>query len=54
LTIYLTDIADRPEFNEVYKAYFKRPFPSRCTVGISAFAREGMRVEVTALAARGE
>lgn len=52
LTIYLTDINERPAFNEVYCAYFKKPYPVRCAVGVAALADPGMRVEVTAMAAR--
>ncbi|CAK7259508.1 MULTISPECIES: RidA family protein [unclassified Shinella] len=52
LTIYLTDITERPAFNEVYCAYFKKPYPVRCAVGVAALADPGMRVEVTAMAAR--
>lgn len=52
LTIYLTDMAERPAFNEVYCEYFKKPYPVRCAVGVSALADPGMRVEVTAMAAR--
>jgi enamine deaminase RidA (YjgF/YER057c/UK114 family) len=52
LTIYLTDMAERPVFNEVYCAYFKKPYPVRCAVGVSALADPGMRVEVTAMAVR--
>lgn len=52
LTIYLTDMADRPAFNEVYESFFKKPYPVRCAVGVSALAVEGMRVEVTAIAVR--
>ena len=53
LTIYLTDITERPQFNEVYQRYFRRPWPVRAAVGVAALAVEGMRVEVTAIAARG-
>ena len=52
LTIYLTDIAERPAFNEVYCAYFRKPYPVRCAVGVAALADPGMKVEVTAIAAR--
>jgi len=52
LTIYLTDMAERPVFNEVYCAYFNKPYPVRCAVGVSALADPGMRVEVTAMAVR--
>ncbi|WP_337184485.1 RidA family protein [Shinella sp.] len=52
LTIYLTDMADRPAFNEVYCSYFRKPYPVRCAVGVSALADPGMKVEVTVMAAR--
>jgi len=53
LTIYLTDMADRPAFNAVYQRYFGKPWPVRAAVGVAALAVEGMRVEVTAIAAKG-
>jgi enamine deaminase RidA (YjgF/YER057c/UK114 family) len=52
LTIYLTDMADRPAFNEVYQRFFSNPWPVRAAVGVAALAVEGMRVEVTAMAAK--
>ncbi|MBK0419556.1 RidA family protein [Leucobacter sp. CSA1] len=51
LTIYLTDIEERHGFNDVYREVFSHPFPVRCAVGTPALAIEGMKVEVTALAA---
>lgn len=48
LTIYLTDMEDRHEFNAIYREYFSRPYPVRAAIGIAALAVEGMRVEVTA------
>lgn len=53
LTIYLTDMADRAAFNEVYKRFFAKPWPVRAAVGVAALAVAGMRVEVTAMAAKG-
>ncbi|CAK15191.1 RidA family protein [Pseudomonas entomophila] len=53
LTIYLTDMADRPAFNEVYQRFFSKPWPVRAAVGVASLAFEGMRVEVTAMAAKG-
>lgn len=53
LTIYLTDMGDRAAFNEVYQRFFKKPWPVRAAVGVAALAFEGMRVEVTAMAAKG-
>ncbi|MBN3855006.1 MULTISPECIES: RidA family protein [unclassified Paraburkholderia] len=51
LTIYLTDMADRAAFNAVYQRFFSKPWPVRAAVGVAALAVEGMRVEVTAMAA---
>jgi len=52
LTIYLTDMADRAAFNEVYKRYFAQPWPVRAAVGVAELAVAGMRVEGTAMAAK--
>ena len=41
LTIYLTDMADRPAFNEVYQRFFAKPWPVRAAVGVAALAVEG-------------
>jgi 2-iminobutanoate/2-iminopropanoate deaminase len=51
MTIYLTDMSDRPVFNEVYKERVPQPVPVRCAVEVSALAIEGMKVEITVLAA---
>ena len=32
---YLADLADFPVFNDVYAAFFTKPFPARTTVGAS-------------------
>ena len=53
LTIYLTDMSDRAAFNEVYQRFFSKPWPVRAAVGVAALGVEGMRVEVTAMAAQG-
>ncbi|MCB8876291.1 RidA family protein [Acidisoma silvae] len=52
LTIYMTDMAERPAFNAVYCRYFGKPYPVRCAVGVSALADPAMKVEVTAMAVR--
>lgn len=52
LTIYLTNPEDRPGFNEVYRQFFKKPWPVRAGIGVAALGIPGMRVEVTAVAAR--
>lgn len=53
LTIYLTDISERARFNAVYQRYFGKPWPVRAAIGVAALGVEGMRVEVTAMAAAG-
>ncbi|MBV7547372.1 RidA family protein [Pseudomonas sp. PDM26] len=52
LTIYLTHPGDRLGFNEVYRRYFSKPWPVRACIGVAALGKPGMRVEVTAIAAK--
>ena len=52
LTIYLTDMTDWAGFNDVYQRHFPKPYPVRAAICVKALAIEGMRVEVTAIAAR--
>lgn len=52
MTVYLTEIENRKEFNEVYERLFTRPFPVRAAVGVKSLARPGMQVEVTVIAAK--
>ncbi len=33
VTAYLSDLSDFTKYNEVYKTYFKEPYPARTTVG---------------------
>lgn len=49
-TCYLTDIADFPAFNEVYRTFFADPMPTRSTVEVSKLAGLGFVVEVDAVA----
>ena len=48
-TVFLADIAEWPAFNDVYREFFKKPFPAR-----SAFAASGLamnaRVELECIA----
>ena len=46
--IYLVDPADGPAMNEVYKEYFKEPYPSRATVVVKQLMGPTMRVELIA------
>lgn len=48
-TVFLADIAEWPAFNEVYREFFKKPFPARSAFAASGLARGG-RVEVECVA----
>lgn len=50
LNVYLTDLANFAEFNEVMAEKFVEPFPARAAVGISALPR-GALVEAEAVVA---
>ncbi|EKD22069.1 MAG: Endoribonuclease L-PSP [uncultured bacterium] len=51
-TVYLQNLSDYKEMNEVYAALFKKDFPARATVRAD-LAGEGLLVEIAAIAARG-
>ena len=51
LTIYFTDLAERTEFNALYREYFPPPRPVRCALGVNQLGIPGMKVELTATAA---
>ncbi len=53
VTIYLTDIADRPRINSVRAEFFGDAKPASTLVGVSELALEGMKVEIEAVAALG-
>jgi 2-iminobutanoate/2-iminopropanoate deaminase len=48
---YLTDLADAPAYNEVYKEFFKEPYPARTTVQAGLL---GFKVEIEAVARKPE
>ena len=39
LTLYLTDLANFPQANEIMQEYFKAPYPARSTVGVASLPR---------------
>lgn len=45
LTIYLTDLANIPKFNEIYIQYFSEPYPARTLVQAGL---RGIQVEIDA------
>ncbi len=49
VNVYLTNVADFPGMNEVYKEYFPEP-PTRTTVGINELARPEFLVEIDIIA----
>ncbi len=51
-TVMLADMADWPAFNEVWRAFLKKPFPARSAFGASGLAL-GARVEVECTADAG-
>lgn len=48
-TIYLVDMADFPQVNEIYGSYFSGTKPARATVAVAALPR-GAQVEIDAVA----
>lgn len=48
-TIYLVDIADFKQVNDIYASFFAEPFPARATVGVRELPR-GACVEIDAVA----
>ena len=53
-TVFLTDIKDFGAMNEVYRARFAPPRPTRSTVEVSALARPEFKVEIEGIALRRE
>ena len=48
--IYLTDIANMPAVDAVYREFFAKPYPNRSSVAVSALAVPGMSIEIVAYA----
>jgi len=51
-TVFLTDMADFEELNEVYARYFPAPHPARSTVKVTGLPK-GARMEIEAMAITG-
>lgn len=45
VTVYMTDLDEWPRFNEVYKEYFRQPYPARTAVGAQLL--NNFKVEIT-------
>jgi 2-iminobutanoate/2-iminopropanoate deaminase len=52
-TIFLADIADAPEVNEVYQRHVTPPYPARSTIAVRGLPR-GALVEIECIAQVGE
>lgn len=50
-TVFLADMADFAEMNEVYAQFFEVPFPARSAVAVKTLPK-GARVEIECIAAR--
>ncbi len=48
-TVFLADIAEWPAFNDVYREFFRQPFPARSALAASGLAM-GAKVEVECIA----
>ena len=48
-TVFLADIGEWARFNEIYKQYFKPPYPARSALGVNGLARNG-RLELECIA----
>ena len=48
-TVFLADMNDFAEFNEVYASYFGDPRPARATVQVARLPRDA-RIEIDAIA----
>ena len=50
-TVFLADMADFAEMNEVYSQFFSAPFPARSAVAVKTLPK-GARVEIECVAVR--
>lgn len=48
LTLFLTDLSQFPQVNEIMQRFFVQPFPARSTVGVASLPR-GAQFEVEAV-----
>ena len=48
--VYMTDVADMPAIDRVYREYFHPPFPNRSSAAVAALVVPGMKLEIVAYA----
>ena len=51
VVIYVTDMVQMPEINEIYPTYFKEPFPVREAIGVQALPL-GATIEISVVATK--
>ncbi|AYZ67958.1 RidA family protein [Burkholderia multivorans] len=51
--IQMTDIADMPAIDRVYREFFAAPYPNRSSVAVHALVVPGMAIEIVANAVLG-
>ncbi len=49
--IYMTDVADMPAIDAVYREFFSPPWPNRSSMGVAGLVVPGMKIEIVAYAA---
>jgi 2-iminobutanoate/2-iminopropanoate deaminase len=52
-TVMLADMDDWPDFNTVYREFFRAPYPARSAFGVTALALGGM-LEIDVIATTGK
>lgn len=50
-TVYLTDLDDYNEMNEIYGRYFRTPYPARETIQV-AHLPKGAKIEISVIASK--
>ena len=53
LNVFLTDLKNFPQVNEIMAQYFQEPYPARAAIGVAALPR-GAQVEMDAVMVLGE
>jgi enamine deaminase RidA (YjgF/YER057c/UK114 family) len=46
--IYMTEVADMPVIDRVYREFFEPPYPNRSSMGVNALVVPGMKIEIVA------
>lgn len=48
--IYMTEVADMPAIDAVYREFFEAPYPNRSSMGVAGLVVPGMKIEIVAYA----